>query len=283
MIITNNHDLPAPLYGAVCHFHRELGEEIHVSDLNSPARANILKREVLEIDASELLVPTYGSMLHEVLRAIAVAQSGYELGTVKVEERMVCTFEIDGESVELDGMQDYYDSEEGLIADYKFTTVNTAMSPVKNDWIMQLNVYRLMRLAKKQKVEKLQVWAMMKDWYQVQRTRRDYPAMPFRAIDVPILPESEVRTYILDYQHRLQNNCSCTTKETSFGTEKPYAVMKNGAAKASKLFEFRPEAELWMSRHKDTAKMYIEERTGVRCKFYCPARYICQDYKGERM
>ena len=114
MKITNKHNLPLPLYNAVCLNTHKKGKGFSVTEILKPIRAIWLthrhEAELTE-DAADRIWALLGSTMHSVLERNADVNS--------LQEQFL-TADING--TELSGSPDLLDSN-GTLTDYKLTSV----------------------------------------------------------------------------------------------------------------------------------------------------------------
>ena len=155
------------------------------------------------------------------------------------------------------------------------------MSPTKGDWEKQLNIYRYLALKNGMEVTTLEVVAILRDWSRLERMRRGngYPPHPVVVREIPIWGDEMVEEYI---ETRVQLHMNpdppvCNARD-KWERETTYAVKKEGAKRAVKVYETLAEAEAHVSE-KPSENLSIETRKGeaVRCLSYCPARSFCNE------
>lgn len=282
MRITNNHNLPRPLYEAIVKDEGEIKESETLlrvtSHIDTPKRTILKIRHNDEIvtDASDMLWAFLGKMGHRVCEGI----SHYNR---LVEERL--SEEVGG--VTITGRPDLMG---GIIDDYKFTSVWSYLynKKGKKEWIGQLNDYAWL-LRKKgfdDLIRGLRVNLILRDWVQSKAKRdKDYPRIPFVLIKLPLwnfdIQESFVGSKVERFKYYFQfpdDEIPVCTEEERWAKPATYALMKKGRKSAVKVFGDEGKAREGLKGYigsKDT--YYIEPRPGedTRCKSYCLVMPFC--------
>lgn len=286
MKLTNKFDLPQTFVNVIKRPTYSKGKaNISITELINSPRIVVLKQkhwDDIEQDVSEMIWSLWGSAVHKVL------EHGREEHHV-IEQRLTVDFEgwslsgaIDLQEVEEDGI---------IINDYKVTGAWSVMNE-KTDWIDQLNCYAwLVETVKKQKVKKLQIIAIVRDWTAREaKTKENYPQSPVAVIDIPLRSFEEREAFIRE-KLRSHNEAHlalvlketiphCTSEQM---WEKPpmWAVKKEGAVRAKSVHTTEKEAQNVLDQLKDKKGYSIEYRPGerVRCANYCPVAQFCDQYQ----
>ena len=184
MKITNNQNLPAPLVALLSRNYYSKGDsQYSVTELMSPPKIRRLREQYdaeMEVDVTKLIASQLGTFMHGKLEAKEV--EGY------TNEERIFT-EIDG--VVISGAIDLQKQVEGgvVIIDYKFVkawSVMQALARNKDDWDIQLNIYKwLVETVKRVPVKGLQICAIVKD-YTPHANQENYPEAEAVMIDVPM-------------------------------------------------------------------------------------------------
>lgn len=267
MKITNNNNLPQPLFDAICKVNAKYSKgdaDYSTTQLIDSPRISQLRKQhwdEIEEDASDMIWRFFGSVGHEII-------ANMEHWNVLNEERMYV--ELDGKVIS--GCPDLFDGKK--ITDYKITF---SAKEVKSEWEKQLNVYRYILYDNKWEPGELEVVAILRG------AVRDAPK-------IAVLP---VRMWSIDYteqyiRERIQRHTEAArilpdcTEEERWYTERKFAVMKRGNVKATKVFSLKVEANLYMKilQEKEKKVIYIEERPGEskRCELYCNVSRFCTQY-----
>jgi hypothetical protein len=278
---TNNYGLPAPLYKALIPDRRQkvLGR-IGATDLIDAPLRRILQMKYfsdMQEDASENLWSLLGKAIHYV-----VEQSGH-VDTSELKE------EWKHESgATLVTIGDYYDNK--VLTDWKITSVWSFLLGTKEEWINQLNVVRYIYGKVGIPVEKMQVYAILRDHMKTKIYDAGYPQVAFQQIDIPMLPEDKLEEYVTERVrlHLEAEKClediskipQCSPKER-WQRETTYAVKKKDQKKAVRVFPTEQEAADYISNTLKRDGLSIETRIGadIKCATYCNVNSFCPYFK----
>ena len=284
MKITNNHNIPAPLYRAICKDEYDKGDsDVTVTTLIKPVQIQVLEKQHykdIEVDALDNLCMFLGHSVHKALEESS--------DDAIVEQRFYKTFNL-GEnlgSVKLGGCVDYYDPFTETITDYKLTNVFSVKEGCKDDWINQLNCYAHLVRANGFPIKKLQICAIIKDWSRsMANSNPDYPSEPVLVIDVPVWRDEEAEAYISSKLKSYicgirQNIYQCCSEEDTWQKPDSYKVFKGSNTRATKSFATREEALMWIDSSKDADKYRIVCLQGrrTRCENFCRVSKWCPQY-----
>lgn len=295
MVLTNVHGLPQPLMNLFNKERYTKGDaHVSVTELIGSPRISVLKTKHSH-SISEDLVDRFWALIGTNIHRILEQGADDEHLT---EERLY----VDVGGWRVSGgidVQRHKDGEIDII-DWKFVSVMSAKSP-KKEWEAQLNCYAwLIKESKGVDVGKLQVCAILRDW---QRSRAStdptYPQVPIITIDLPRWSHEERAAFVASRvaQHKEARRSNdwgeglpeCTTEEM-WVREAKYAVIKEGAQKASRMFQTREEAEGYLAESLEKkgskGRLMIEERPGsrVRCEGnYCGVSEFCDQWAKHKL
>ena len=287
MKITNNQNLPAPLVALLSRNYYSKGDsQYSVTELMSPPKIRRLREQYdaeMEVDVTKLIASQLGTFMHGKLEAKDV--EGY------TNEERIFT-EIDG--VVISGAIDLQKQVEGgvVIIDYKFVkawSVMQALARNKDDWDIQLNIYKwLVETVKRVPVKGLQICAIVKD-YTPHANQENYPEAEAVMIDVPmwdsVTAEAFVRKRLEMHRnakvnHEFGEELQACTDEERWMSEAVFAVKREGRKSAIRLFKTLEEATELAEKEKG----YVETRAGEpkRCTGdFCGVSKWCSQYQGE--
>jgi hypothetical protein len=287
MKITNNQNLPAPLVALLSRNYYSKGDsQYSVTELMSPPKIRRLREQYdadMEIDVTKMIASQLGTFMHGKLEAKEV--EGY------TNEERIFT-EIDG--VVISGAIDLQKQVEGgvVIIDYKFVkawSVMQALARNKDDWDIQLNIYKwLVETVKRVPVKGLQICAIVKD-YSPHAAQDNYPEAEAVMIDVPmwdsVTAEAFVRKRLEMHRnakvnHEFGEELQACTDEERWMSEAVFAVKREGRKSAIRLFKTLEEATELAEKEKG----YVETRQGEpkRCTGdFCGVSKWCKQYQGE--
>lgn len=271
--LTNRAGLPQAIVDAVTNDGYSKGDaDISVTGLLRPPRLAVLEarheNEIVE-DASDRIWSLLGQSIHTILE---------RANRTAVAERRLA---IEVEGWKVSGGMDVYE-ENGILLDYKVTSVWKVIKGDLEEWEKQLNLYAVILRHHGHKVEKLQIIAILRDWSKMEAERDlNYPQAQVVNINIPLWPAEKAEKYmrervILHKQARvLLPHCS---PEDRWARPDVWAVMKNGKKRAEKLYSTEAEARAHVGFDKS---LYVIHRPGVsvRCKNYCPVSKFCKQYQ----
>ncbi len=282
MKITNKANLPKPIYDVLTSkfYDGDWDNNTYSATelLNDPKYIFLMRRHRKEItiDASDLFYQTWGNLMHEWLERVNEGE-GFK------EERL--SADINGISVK--GKPDFYSVEDGekIIYDFKLTSVWSYIYKSSFEkWAQQLNIYKYLFHKSGFETDNLKVIAMFRDWSKTKyETERDYPKQ-CEIIDMPAWSISDTEGFLISrteemkkYRDTEDDAIPECIRENRWQTDDTYAVKKKNRKKALRVFDTRQDAEEYAMTHKDTNKLYIEDRIGEckRCTQYCDIKEFC--------
>lgn len=278
MKLTNKYNLPAPMVAALeADEYDNGGSDITATSLwKPPYMVDLQKKHPgIEVDASDLLGSLLGVGFHAVM-------SRYDNQAIS-EKRLFAHIE----GVNLSGQFDRLILEEGILQDYKVTSVARFKHQlVESEWENQLNTYAMLLRRHGVEVKALQIVAFLRDWHKASSQRSlDYPPLPVQVVTINLWDAEEAEARIAERVNLHKNPTPCTPEDQWYKAPK-VAVMKDGRKTAVKLFDNQGEAEAFIANAKDSKQLYIETRKGsyLRCEEYCSVSSVCphwQSLKGE--
>jgi len=282
MIITNNENLPAPIYN-LCgeENYKPAANEYRVTSILKGTKEAVLEKrhwDEIERDCSDMAWLLWGTLAHKVLEL-------QQEGKSQIKEARLSE-EIQGHI--LSGQFDLYDAEEKTLTDYKTCSVWKVIYGDYADWRRQTLIYCWLLKKAGFEVEKAQVVAMMRD-HQISKAKFDkhYPKYPFKKITFEFDDNDllEIERFIeakladISEAEHLPDDAivPCTPKER-WTSETKYAVMQRGKKKALRLLTSENEAYAWMRYNGGD---YVETRKGEdkKCKDYCAVCEFCSYYR----
>lgn len=275
MKVTNKANLPQPIYDAIIRDGYSRGDaDISVTELLSPARISALKAahwQEIEEDASDRVWSLVGQVMHGILE---------RSNRTGIAERRL-SVQVEGWKVS-GGMDAYYDH--GLLQDYKFVTAYKFKGgTVPQEYEQQLNCYAEILRANGDKVERLEIVAILRDWSKME-ARRDpnYPQSQVLILPVTLWPQDIAQKFMRErvVLHKSARIAlpRCTDEER-WAKPAQWAVMKNGRKTAVRLLATEAEARTMATGL--GAGHYIEKRTSanVRCENYCSVARFCEQFQ----
>lgn len=328
MKITNEEQMPKILYDVLAENRDPVEGEIHVTQLIGSPLADQLRRKhwhELTQDASNRLWALMGQGMHAAIandgrltyaRAV-VKQLCY--GVLKMDlDTVLCVLKdlyeklIEGsqEGIEsalrvpinkkwtLVGTDDHFNEDEGKIMDWKMTSVWSVLFG-DHDWEKQLNCYAWMRRQLGYDVEKLEVWALLRDWQKTKAVYGNdpkYPKIPFARVPLKLWTLEKQERFIKQRIRLFSKPAGECTPAEKWQTPDTYKVMKGKnktAAIASRVVKGERVKLLSIEEcHAaaaekniviDGKKYWIQEVKGEckKCDLYCAVNTVCPYYNVE--
>jgi hypothetical protein len=278
MKLTNKLGLPDALVAAVANDDYTRGDaDISVTQLIAPPQKVELERrhadELVE-DAADRIWLLMGKVAHGILERAA---------STGVRETRLFS-EIAG--VKISGAFDHLSLEDGVLSDYKVTSVwSVKNAGEKGEWEQQLNAYAYLAAEAGYKVQALRIVAICRDWRMGDAAKYADDGYPQQ--QVAVLPQklwNLGKTYdwllervTLHREAREGSLHECSAEER---WEKPggWALMKPGATRATRVLANEADARKLAAATKD---MQVVFRPGVsvRCESYCAAAPFCSQFQ----
>ena len=280
MKITNNYDLPAPLVSAILNDTYEKVGNISVTRLiGAPRKYQLEKRHDAEVtqDATDFLWSLLGQSVHQIFERS-------DPGSSFAEVRLIA--KVSGWIVS--GKPDLLTAE-GIIQDWKVTSVYSFLLGDKPEWEAQLNCYAWLFGQNRDKIDidvkGLQIVGILRDWMQSKAGEGNYPLVPFLLKDIPLWSKETQQRYVEErvaiHQFavdELDSDLPECTDEERWAHPTTWAVKKKGNKKAARVLASKAEAVTWIA---GASGFEIEKRPGrnVRCEEYCAALPFCNQGK----
>lgn len=270
--ITNYQNLPQPLVDAVKNDAYVSTGDISVTTLLKPPRVVALEKqhahEITE-DAADRIWSLMGQIVHGIL------ERAEKTGTA--ERRLEATVE----GWVVSGAMDRY--VDGLLQDYKVVTAYKFKDGgVPLEYEQQLNIYAHLLRVNGFPVHKMQIVGILRDWSKLEARRdENYPQSQVIIRNVPLWHEDDAARFLKErvvlHQQARVTLPDCTSEEM-WARQTKFAVMKEGGARAVKLYD--SEAEATAHAASNTKILRVEKRPGerVRCQNYCSVAPFCSQY-----
>ena len=279
--ITNIYDLPEPLVQAVMNDKYSPGKSDYTTSqlAGTPARQWALKREhwwEITEDVSDRIYSLSGQSKHVVLERAAEFCEQYEY---LAEER----FYIKRSGKTIGGQIDLYDKRQGILYDWKETSVYVSYLSLKPEWTAQGNVNRLLLEENGYTVNQIVNIALYRDWKKsLVGSTEKYPPHQVAKYDIPVWPTDETEAFIArrvaEFEAAKKDLPECSD-EDRWQSPDVWALTKVGGKRALKLFDTEQEAV----SHKEIFNIpgEITLRPGVnrRCQSYCVCLPFCEQAK----
>lgn len=280
--ITNIYNLPEPLVQAVMNDKYSPGKSDYTTSqlAGTPARQWALKRthrSAITEDVSDRIYSLSGQSKHVVLERAAEFCEQYEY---LAEER----FYVERCGKTVGGQIDLYDKRQGILYDWKETSVYVSYLSLKPEWAAQGNINRLLLEANGYPVKQIINIALYRDWKKSLVGSTDkYPTHQVAKFEIPVWPTEETEKFIADRIgefEQAKKELPLCSDEDRWKADDVYALTKKGNKKATKLFNTREEAESHVQVF-DIKNHEILFRPGVnkRCESYCVVSQFCSQFK----
>ena len=271
MKITNRLGLPSPLEEAVKNDTYSMGKaDISVTGLlNPPRQTALIKRywDEIEEDVADRIWALMGSVIHGILER---ADS-----TGITEKRLF----MDVEGWTVSGAMDRIVKKDKHLSDYKTTSAFKIKDGVPEQFEWQVNFYRELCLVNGIDIQTIDIVAILRDWSKMNAMREaDYPQQQVVVLPVNVWPreltQDRIKERVKMHQDALVKLPLCTP-EDMWQRPTKYAVKKEGAKRAVKLYDTLVAAEIHANTKKD---LFVETRLGenIRCQAYCSCAAQCQ-------
>ena len=273
MIITNPNNLPDVLIKAAFGDQTRVAnpERMSVTDLINPPLIRHLKLKhwnQLSEDIDDLAWSLFGKAFHDLMHKYS---SPCAMSEYKIEHKFGPYTLVGQPDVHLDGILD----------DYKVTSVWSFIYGDKPEWEQQLNIYSWLLSTKNIQTNELRIIAILRDWVKTKIFTTNYPKSAFHVINLPMWTINDQVRFIGDRIKAHQNPVECTSDE-KWQRETKYAVVVPGIKKAKRVLDTEQEAMEWINAQKK-GNYEITMRLGetIRCNYYCPVRGFCEYAKKE--
>jgi hypothetical protein len=247
--------------------------DISVTGLLKPPRLAVLEEkhdpEIVE-DVMDRIWSLWGQSTHKILEMA---------NRTAIAERRLS---IEMEGWKISGGMDLYQENDGMLVDYKTTSVWSLIYRGKEEWEKQLNLYAVLLRHHGHKVQKLRAIAFARDW-SARKAEQDitYPQAPVTDIDISVWPaeiaEKFMRERIILHKQARISLPECNAEER-WQDESKFAVMKFGRQRALKIHSNMNDAQAQAGFDKN---LYVVHRPGeaTRCNKYCPVSKFCDQYQ----
>jgi hypothetical protein len=267
MELTNKFDAPASIVAAIkADPYTKDGADFSVTELISPPQIRRLWKkheQEISIDVSDEVWKLLGKGVHAVL------EQGAEEG-IK-EQRFHATH--DGTTIS--GAVDLI--EDGVVTDYKVTSVFSIQKGLKEDWEKQLNLYAWLLRQNDVATTSLNIVTICRDWMKSRAGKPDYPDSPVVVLKVPVWSDERQDRY-LDGRvriHRQEATIPCTPEER--WARGAYEV--TGGRGRPKPFNTRNHAIGYVNEQNNPKLRVVEGNAKfIRCESWCDVAQFCPQW-----
>jgi hypothetical protein len=271
--LTNRLALPSILVKAIQNdsYSGNRSSDYSTTGLLKPPRIAQLLREhgdKIVDDAADRLWALYGQIVHGIIERAATDEI--------VEKRLHMT--LLGKTVS--GQVDLVNNK--ILTDWKFVTRFATKEGVKDDWMQQGQINRLLCHENGIEIEKIEYVALYRD-YSVLAASRDseYPKAPVESFNVPIWPLEKTKAFVeerIRLHEAAKTELPLCTDEERWAKPEKWAHVKRGQKRAVKLYDSEQQAEA--AAKNAGAGNSIEHRSGqnTRCEFFCQVSAHCSQF-----
>jgi hypothetical protein len=279
--LTNVYDLPEPLVQAVMNDKYSPGRSDYTTSqlAGTPARQWALKRkhwmDITE-DVSDRIYSLSGQSKHVVLERAAEFCEQYEY---LAEER----FYIQRSGKTVGGQIDLYDKRQGILYDWKETSVYVSYLSLKPEWAAQGNINRLLLEENGYPVNQIVNIALYRDWKKsLVGSTEKYPPHQVSKFEIPVWPNEETESFIarrIAEFENAKNELPLCSDEDRWKAPDVWALTKVGGKKALKLFDTEKEALDHMEIFNIPGVITLRPGVNKRCQSYCVCAPFCAQAK----
>jgi hypothetical protein len=280
MKLTNKKGYPQAIYDAVKNDGYSKGDSImSISQLLDPPQKVILEQkhdDEIEEDVDDRVWALYGQGIHAILERAN--------RTAIAERRLFMNIE----GWLISGAMDLYE-EEGILWDYKNTSVYRYSQNGPQDWEEQLNCYAVLLRHHGHKVNRIKVVGIIRDWRDGESVNaaeqgKFYPDKML-IHEISVWPPDEamkfLRERVILHQQAQIKIPPCTSSE-QWVRDELWAVWKQGGKKCINggKKKTKAEADDFVAQNPGH---YVQYRPGmkVRCAKWCNAAPFCTQYQAE--
>jgi hypothetical protein len=279
MKLTNNLNLPAPIFAAVANDRYTKGDaQFSVTGLLDPPQIHYLAEkhfDKLTEDVSDRIWSLLGQAVHHIIE-----RAGDSLETFS-ETTLYTMFE----GTKLKGTIDHMAMLEGSLEDFKVTNVRKLKGGrVPFEWIAQTNIYKwLIERETPHRINSINVIAIFRDWNKREaQFSSDYPSRAVERVFIPLWSDIEVEMFLRERIALLSTDepAPCTEEEI-WAKPTTYALMKKGNKRAVKVFQNFAEAEEARINLGSAGSVETRHGEATRCASYCAVAAFCPQWAAD--
>ncbi len=239
--------------------------------------------KLIEEDSAGRVYSSMGSGIHSRFEAANASNP-----EVVMEKRFMAEFAhpiVGNDPLVVSGQIDSYNFKTKTLADLKTVSVWKIIKQDYASFEKQLNICALLMKMNGFEVEKLQVYALIRDWSRGRTGENNYPSTNIQVINIEMWDEETQQDYVADRLelHFGEGEKTCSDEER-WARAGSFAVKQTSKKRALRVLPTMEKAESWCRSqgHKIGEKgISIEERpaTYARCQDFCSFKEWCPQYK----
>ncbi len=179
------------------------------------------------------------------------------------------------------GQIDTYEFATRTLADLKTVSAWKLVNKDYSSFEKQLNVCALLMAMNGFEVEKLQVFALVRDFSKARASESDYPSSPIQVIDIELWDRETQEDFVAKRLelHFGEGERTCTDAER-WAKPASYAVKAKGRKRALRVLPTEAKATSWMESQGKGDSIETRPATYVRCEGFCPfgKMGVCSQY-----
>ena len=268
MNLTNDYGAPESIVAAVRNDpYTKDGADFSVTELIKPPqirRLQIKHEEEISVDVRDEVWKLLGKGVHAALE---------QAGDIGIKEQRL---HAEHEGVTISGAIDLVN--DGVVTDYKVTSVYSVQRGLKEDWEKQLNLYAWLLRKNDIVAESLRIVTICRDWMKSRSYKHDYPQSPVVVLKVPFWSDERQDRYVDDRVriHTQEETVLCTPEEQ--WARGVYRVV--GDVKKQAVFDTLADAAKFINQQK-TGAYQIVDAPGkyIRCESWCDVADFCPQWQ----
>lgn len=277
MRLTNKLGLPQPIFDAVANDPYSKGDaDYSVTGLLRPPRITQLSKQYwdeMEEDCADRLYSLFGQITHGILErservAIAERRLSITIGNTRIS-----------------GAMDRFVYLEGLLQDYKLTSIHKVAEGLPREFIEQQNCYVFLLRSHGYVVKRSEIVALFRDWHKGTALRNpDYPALPAVVLNVPLWPDEQTRAFIeerIRIHREAEVSLPLCTDEDRWASPEQFAIYKAGGKRSVASYATRAEAEEHVVVHaaRGVYEVRHKKSENKRCAGWCGVSKFCTQWE----
>jgi hypothetical protein len=280
---TNKYNLPEPLYKALYRApYKPVEHRIANTALIAAPLERVLKMKYWDKIPQEVSDNMW-ALLGQAVHYIIEKNAGTDTAEIKSEY-------VHPLGATIVTRADHY--KDGVVTDWKVTSVFSFLLGDKLEWVRQLNVIKYIFDRQGKPVDKLKICAILRDWTKSKVYDAGYPTIPFVEKDIDVMQSNDLEQYV-DERVRLHLDAEAMidhieaipicTEEERWSRPTTFAVKKSGQERAVRVLTSIEEAEKYIAASRERDKLHIEKRLGadIKCDQYCGVKPFCPYRSGD--